>query len=94
MQLSYECCRIEFEDEWLVRLFLASKMAGIPVHAYFPMGRATRAAGRAAIDYFVDGLLSRFVFNFRLLAAARINRRQREDRCRAQRMLPVGIGPV
>jgi hypothetical protein len=28
-------------------------MVGIPVHAYFPMGRATRAAARAAVDHLV-----------------------------------------
>jgi hypothetical protein len=28
-------------------------LAGIPVHAYFPMGRATRAAARAVIDHLV-----------------------------------------
>jgi hypothetical protein len=27
------------------------QLAGIPVYAYFPMGRATRAAARAAIDH-------------------------------------------
>jgi hypothetical protein len=34
-------------------LFLDWKMVGIPVHAYFPMGPATRAAGRAAVDHLV-----------------------------------------
>ena len=29
------------------------KMVGIPVHAYFPMGAATRAAARAAVDHLV-----------------------------------------
>jgi hypothetical protein len=28
-------------------------MVGIPVHAYFPMGSATRAAGRAAVDHLI-----------------------------------------
>jgi DNA-binding transcriptional LysR family regulator len=41
------------EDGSLVRLFLGWKMAGIPVHAYFPMGSATRASGRAAVDHLV-----------------------------------------
>jgi DNA-binding transcriptional LysR family regulator len=46
-------CRRELEDGSLVRLFLDWKMVGIPVHAYFPMGRATRAAARAAVDHLV-----------------------------------------
>jgi DNA-binding transcriptional LysR family regulator len=46
-------CRRELEDGSLVRLRLDWKMAGIPVHAYFPMGSATRAAARAAVDYLV-----------------------------------------
>jgi DNA-binding transcriptional LysR family regulator len=46
-------CRRELEDGSLVRLFPDWKMVGIPVHAYFPMGRATRAAARAAVDHLV-----------------------------------------
>jgi len=46
-------CSRELEDGLLVRLFLDWKMAGIPVHAYFPMGSATRAAGRVAVDHLV-----------------------------------------
>jgi DNA-binding transcriptional LysR family regulator len=46
-------CRRELEDGSLVRLFSDWKMVGIPVHAYFPMGRATRAAARAAVDHLV-----------------------------------------
>jgi DNA-binding transcriptional LysR family regulator len=46
-------CSRELEDGSLVRLFLGWKMVGIPVHAYFPMGSATRAAGRAAVDHLV-----------------------------------------
>jgi DNA-binding transcriptional LysR family regulator len=46
-------CSRELEDGLLVRLFLDWKMAGIPAHAYFPMGSATRAAGRAAVDHLV-----------------------------------------
>ncbi|MCZ3378404.1 LysR family transcriptional regulator [Rhizobium sp. AG207R] len=44
-------CRRELEDGSLVRLLTDWSLAGIPVHAYFPMGRATRAAARAAIDH-------------------------------------------
>ncbi|SEC96513.1 LysR family transcriptional regulator [Bradyrhizobium erythrophlei] len=46
-------CRRELEDGSLVQLFSEWKMVGIPVHAYFPMGRATRAAARAAVDHLV-----------------------------------------
>jgi DNA-binding transcriptional LysR family regulator len=46
-------CRRELEDGSLVRLFLEWNMVGIPVHAYFPMGAATRAAARAAVDHLV-----------------------------------------
>ncbi|MGZ9721272.1 LysR family transcriptional regulator [Rhizobium miluonense] len=44
-------CRRELADGSLVRLLANWTLAGIPVHAYFPMGRATRAAARAAIDH-------------------------------------------
>jgi DNA-binding transcriptional LysR family regulator len=46
-------CRRELENGVLVRLLPDWTLAGIPVHAYFPMGRATRAAARAAIDHLV-----------------------------------------
>jgi hypothetical protein len=46
-------CSRELKDGSLVRLFLGWKMVGIPVHAYFPMGSATLAAGRAAVDHLV-----------------------------------------
>jgi len=49
-------CRRELENGTLVHLLPEWTLAGIPVHAYFPMGRATRAAARAAIDH----LISRF----------------------------------
>jgi DNA-binding transcriptional LysR family regulator len=46
-------CNRELEDGSLVRLFREWTMHGIPVHAYFPMGKATRAAGRAAVDHLI-----------------------------------------
>lgn len=46
-------CRRELENGSLVRLLPEWALAGVPVHAYFPMGRATRAAARAAIDHLV-----------------------------------------
>jgi DNA-binding transcriptional LysR family regulator len=50
---SFWACRRELEAGGLVRLLPEWTLAGIPVHAYFPMGRATRAAARAAIDHLV-----------------------------------------
>ena len=44
-------CRRELKEGTLVRLLADWTLAGIPVHAYFPMGRATRVAARAAIDH-------------------------------------------
>ncbi|WP_345816794.1 LysR family transcriptional regulator (plasmid) [Paraburkholderia sp. PREW-6R] len=44
-------CRRELADGSLVRLLIEWKTADIPVHAYFPMGRATRAAGRAVVEH-------------------------------------------
>jgi DNA-binding transcriptional LysR family regulator len=46
-------CRRELEGGSLVRLFTDWKTADIPVHAYFPMGPATRAAARALVDHLV-----------------------------------------
>lgn len=46
-------CRRELESGALVRLLPEWTLDGIAVHAYFPMGRATRAAARAAIDHLV-----------------------------------------
>ncbi|MES3100545.1 LysR family transcriptional regulator [Sphingomonas faeni] len=46
-------CEREIEQGLLVRLFQDWTMAQIPVHAYFPLGRDTRAAGRAIVDYLI-----------------------------------------
>ena len=46
-------CRRELASGALVRVLPGWALAGIPVHAYFPMGRATRAAARAVIDHLV-----------------------------------------
>jgi DNA-binding transcriptional LysR family regulator len=46
-------CRRELRAGQLVRLFVDWNQASIPVHAYFPMGRATRAVGRAAVDHLI-----------------------------------------
>jgi DNA-binding transcriptional LysR family regulator len=48
-------CRRELMDGALVRLLAHWKLVDIPVHAYFPMGRATRAAARAVVEHLVAG---------------------------------------
>lgn len=47
---SWACCS-EVQGGSLVRLLPEWTMARLPVHAYFPMGRATRLAGRAFVDF-------------------------------------------
>lgn len=49
-------CDRELADGTLVQLFRDWSLAGIPVHAYFPMGKATRAAARAAVDHLAKEL--------------------------------------
>ena len=49
-------CRRELEGGALVRLLPEWSLAGIPAYAYFPMGKATRAAARAVIDYLATAL--------------------------------------
>ncbi len=44
-------CRRELADGSLVKLLVDWQTAEIPVQAYFPMGRATRAAGRAVVEH-------------------------------------------
>jgi DNA-binding transcriptional LysR family regulator len=44
-------CQRELGNGSLVRLLTDWKTADIPVHAYFPMGPATRAAARALVDH-------------------------------------------
>jgi DNA-binding transcriptional LysR family regulator len=46
-------CRRELEAGELVRLLPDWTLGGIAVHAYFPMGHATRAAGRAVVEHLV-----------------------------------------
>jgi DNA-binding transcriptional LysR family regulator len=50
-------CRLELESGALVELLPEWRMADLPVHAYFPLGRATRLAGRAFVD-FITGQLN------------------------------------
>ncbi|WP_027796651.1 LysR family transcriptional regulator [Paraburkholderia acidipaludis] len=51
-------CRRELEEGTLVRVLEDWQTADIPVHAYFPLGRATRAAGRAVIEHLVNSFQS------------------------------------
>jgi DNA-binding transcriptional LysR family regulator len=44
-------CRMEIESGALVSVLPDWKMAELPVHAYFPMGRTTRMAARAFVDF-------------------------------------------
>jgi DNA-binding transcriptional LysR family regulator len=44
-------CQRELSNGSLVRVLTDWKTADIPVHAYFPMGPATRAAARALVEY-------------------------------------------
>lgn len=44
-------CHSELELGTLVKLLPEWKMAELPVHAYFPMGRTTRLAGRAFVEF-------------------------------------------
>jgi DNA-binding transcriptional LysR family regulator len=49
-------CRSEIERGALVHLLPDWKMAEVPVHAYFPMGRATRLAARSFVDFIAGEL--------------------------------------
>jgi DNA-binding transcriptional LysR family regulator len=49
-------CALEIENGALVQLLPEWKMAELPVHAYFPQGRATRTAARAFVDFLVGEL--------------------------------------
>ena len=51
-----ESCRQELLEGRLVRILTEWTMEQIPIHAYFPMGRATRAPARALIDFVVQEL--------------------------------------
>ena len=51
--MSEWACQRELANGTLVRVLTDWKTADIPVHAYFPMGAATRAPARALIDHLV-----------------------------------------
>ncbi|SRR5579859_530328 len=47
-------CRREIEQGALVKLLPDWEMASTRVHAYFPLGRATRSAARAFIEFLIE----------------------------------------
>lgn len=49
-------CAVEIANGALVQLFADWKMAELPVHAYFPLGRTTRMAARAFADFLAQTL--------------------------------------
>lgn len=49
-------CREEIDRGRLVRLLPDWKTASMPVHAYFPAGRATRLSARSFVDFLVEEL--------------------------------------
>lgn len=50
-------CRDELESGALVQMFPDWQAATLPVHAYYPMGRATRIAARAFVEFLSADLL-------------------------------------
>lgn len=52
--IGYWTCRNELEDGSLVPILTDWPMTPIKVHAYFPLGRATRTAARAFINFLLD----------------------------------------
>ena len=49
-------CRRDLESGALVKLLPSWEMAELPVHAYFPLGRATRLAPRAFVEFLTEKL--------------------------------------
>ena len=52
--IGWWACRREIEEGALVKLLPDWTMAATRVHAYFPLGRATRSAARAFIDFLIE----------------------------------------
>ena len=52
--IGWWACRREIEEGRLVKLLSDWEMASTRVHAYFPLGRATRSAARAFIDFLIE----------------------------------------
>jgi DNA-binding transcriptional LysR family regulator len=52
--IGYWACRRELEEGALVPILTDWSMASTRVHAYFPLGRATRTSARAFINFLLD----------------------------------------
>ena len=52
-------CATELEEGSLVAILGRWKMAPIPIHAFFPAGRATRRAARVFVDFFSASIHAR-----------------------------------
>jgi DNA-binding transcriptional LysR family regulator len=52
--IGYWACRRELEEGSLVPILTDWSMVSTKVHAYFPLGRATRTAARAFINFLLD----------------------------------------
>lgn len=52
--IGYWACRNELEDGSLVAILSDWSLVPTQVHAYFPLGRATRTAARAFIDFLLE----------------------------------------
>jgi DNA-binding transcriptional LysR family regulator len=52
--IGYWTCRRELADGSLVRILPEWELVPTRVHAYFPLGRATRTAARAFINFLTD----------------------------------------
>jgi len=52
--IGWWACRREVEEGALVKLLPDWEMASTRVHAYFPLGRATRSAARAFIEFLIE----------------------------------------
>jgi DNA-binding transcriptional LysR family regulator len=52
--IGYWACRRELEEGSLVPILTDWSMASTKVHAYFPLGRATRTSARAFINFLLE----------------------------------------
>jgi DNA-binding transcriptional LysR family regulator len=52
--IGYWACRNELDDGSLVPILMDWSLAPTQVHAYFPLGRATRTAARAFINFLLE----------------------------------------
>ncbi len=52
-------CESELADGSLVKILSRWKMAALPIHAFFPAGRATRKSARIFVDFLVSAIHAR-----------------------------------